>query len=469
MTEPLRKSKSGFVIVPVLALIAMACSSPKQEAVPTESAVTESPSTTGSPVSTESPPATTLPSTIDSPSPPITPATLGQLRLRWTVAFPGDVGLDPGCNPQEQECHLYTNIAIYAFSPDGNTLAAAVCLGMRTTDKSQPSKDEFGCDGESAIILYDSATGEERTRLAPAALPLSLAFHPDGTVLAAGLANSDIELWDLSSSERSGVLSGGPEHVGAYPLAFTPDGNVLIAGGAAQLQLWSWSSSELLTTIDRVIGIGLDPDGTKLVTLHLANDPDSVRVYDLVNTNQFSEIPLAGQWAPTAFSFNPLNGWLSTAEVGSNSYLANFWAPDNSSVPATLAFDREYEQAGVLYDLDSGGFTPDGYFLLTRYGQLTAPEAQPEATGLSETLWACGFALADIETGLVYFSPPMLFDECAGPPYMYSMGARGVQPQILSADGRFIAADDGFGNLRLWWIDASLPTTPPECSGQCPP
>ncbi len=469
MTEPFRKSKSAFVIVPLLALIAMACSSPEQEAVPTESAVTQAPSPTDGPVSTESAPDSTVPSTIDSPSPPITPETLGQLRLRWTVAFPGDPGLDPGCNPKEQECHLYTNIAGYAFSPDGNTLALSVCLGMRTTDRSQPDKDEFGCAGESAIILYDSATGEERTRFSPAALALSLAFHPDGTVLAAGLANSDIELWDLSSSERSGVLSGGPEHVGADPLAFTPDGNVLIAGGGVQLQLWSWSSSELVTTIDRVIGIGLDPVGTKLVTLHLANDPDAVRVYDLLNTSQFSEIPLAGQYAPTAFSFNPLNGWLSTVEVGSNSYLANFWSPDNSSVPATLAFDREYEQAGVLYDLNSGGFTPDGYFLLDRYGQLTAPEAQPAATGLSETLWACGLALADMEAVRIYFSPPMLYDDCAGPQYMYSMGSRGIQAQILSPDGRFIAADDGFGNMRLWWIDASLPASPPECSGECPP
>lgn len=465
-------SKRVFAIMPVLAFIAMACSSPEQAAVPLESAVSSvAPTSTIVAASTSAPPATvpaTVPPAIEPSSPPITPATLGQLRLRWTVAFPGDINLDPSCDPKAQECHFYTSITDYAFSRDGNMMAVAVCLGMRTWDESQSNQDRFGCTGESAIILYDSATGEERMRLAPAASPLSLAFHPEGTVLAAGLANGDVELWDLSSSERSGVLSGGPEHVGAYqPLAFSPDGSLLIAGGGRQLQLWNWRSSALVTTIDRVIGIGLNQDSTRLVTLHLANYPDSVRVYDLADTSQFSEIPLAGQYAPTEFSFNPLNGWLSTVEVGSNSYLANFWSPENSSVPVTLDFKREWEQAGVLYDLNSGGFTPGGYFLLTRYGQLTAPEAQPEATGLSETLWACGFALAEIEADRVYFSPPMLYDECAGPQYMYSMGGRIVQPQILSMDGRFIAADDGFGNLRLWWIDASLPARPPECSGQC--
>ena len=462
------KSRRGSVGVPLLACIAMACSSPEQAAESTVTSVAPTSTIVAAP--TSAPPATapaTVPPAIDPSSPPITPATLGQLRLRWTVAFPGDFDRDPSCNPKEQECHLYTNIAGYAFSPDGNMLAVAVCLGMRTTDQSQPDQDEFGCTGESAIILYDSATGEERMRLAPAALPLSLAFHPEGTLLAAGLANSDVELWDLSSSERSGVLSGGPEHVGANPLAFSPDGNLVIAGGGLQLQLWNWRSSALLTTIDRVFGIGLSPDSAKLVTLHFANEADSIRVYDLADTNQFSEIPLAGQWVPTEFSFNPLNGWLSSVEVGSNSYLANFWSPGNSAVPVTLDFKREWEQAGVLYDLNSGGFTPDGYFLLTRYGQLTTPEAQPAATGLSETLWACGFALAEIEADRVYFSPPMLYDECTGPQYMYSMGSRLIQPQVLSTDGRFIAADDGFGNLRLWWIDASLPATPPACSGEC--
>jgi WD40 repeat protein len=464
------KSRRGFVGVPLLACIALACSSADQAAEPALTSL--APTSTIVTPPTSAPPATapvTLPPAIDPSSPPITPATLGQLRLHWTVAFPGDFNLDPSCNPQERECHFYTNIAAYAFSRDGNMLAVAVCLGTRTRDQTQPDQDEFGCTGESAIILYDSASGDERTRLAPAALPLSLAFDPQGTVLAAGLANSDVELWDLSSGVRSGVLSGGPEHVGAYPLAFSPDGSLLVGGGGLQLQLWNWRSSALVSSIDRVIGIGMSPDSAKLVTLHIANDPDSVRVYDLADTNQFSEIPLAGQIAPTEFSFNPLNGWLSTVEVGANSYFANFWSPENSSVPATLDFRREYEQAGVLYDLNSGGFTPDGYFLLTRYGKLTAPEAQPAATGLSETLWACGFALAEIEADRIYFSPPMLYDECSGPQYMYSMGGRVVQPQILSTDGRFIASDDGFGNLRLWWIDASLPARPPECSGACPP
>jgi len=460
----------------IIMLLAAGCSPASQMRLTPSVTFTPSPTTTPvppsvSPFSTAAPAATltqTLLPTVEPASLAITPATLGQLRLRWNINFPGDFNIDPSCDSKVQECHLYTNISSYAFSQDGNILAVAVCLSTRTEDKSKPDQNVWGCTGESAIILFNSATGEERGRLVPAVLPLSLAFNPEGTFLAAGLANSDIELWDMSSNKRSGVLKGGPKYVGAYPLAFSPDGNLLISGGGFQLQLWNWRTSVLLKTIDRVIGIGISPDGLSLVTLHLVNEPDAIRVYDLGQNDRFYEIHLAGQYGPTEFSFNPQNGWMSSVEVGSNSYLVNFWNLGSKSLAATFDFKRDYDRFGVIYSLNSGGFTPDGYFLLSRYGKLTAPEAQPAATGLSGPLWACGFALADMESGQTFFSPPMLYDECTGPQYMYDMGSRGIQPQILSPDGRFIAADDGYGNLRLWGVDSSLPAIPPECSGGCP-
>jgi WD40 repeat protein len=318
-------------------------------------------------------------------------------------------------------------------------------------------------------VIYDSATGERLGRFAPPALAMSLAFHPDGTLLAAGLANSSIVLWDLASRSSPGTLPGAVEHVGAYPLAFTPQGDLLVSGfgNGFQLQVWHWPTPLLLSTIDRVIGIGISPDSGSLVTLHLANEPDAIRVYELPEAETFFEIPLAGQYAPTEFSFNAHNGWMSSVEFGSNSYIANFWDPESAALQASLDFNQDFDEIGVLYDLNSGGFTPGGYFLMTRTGQLKAPEAQPDATGLSETLWACGFALADLEANRIYFSPPMLYDACAGPEYMFDMGLSELAAQILSPDGRFIAADDGFGNLRVWGVDASQPALAPECSGDC--
>lgn len=410
----------------------------------------------------------------------IAPETLGQMRFFWNAEFPGEINdsdVNIGCDPGQEICTFQTNITDYAFSPDGNTLAVGVCEGLRTVDQTNRNSDFYGCAGESAIILYDSITGKERGRLAPESLPLSLAFHPDGTILAAGLSNSDIQLWDLSSNAVTNTLSGSPQFVGVNRLAFTPDGNLLISGTRGknpisinrvplQVLIWDWRSSELQTTFDQAFRFAISPDGAGLLITYFGPaDALVIRIYDLAQLDQFLEISLEGQVTPADFSFNPINGWISGTEAQLPS-VANFWDPASQSLVASLDYDQEYDETGMLYDLNSGGFTPDGYFLVNRSGELLAPEAQPEATGLEETLWECGFALADVEANQIYYtSHPMLSDECFGPPYMY-LSYLG-QPLILSPDGRFIAGDDGFGSLRLWGIDPSLPAVKPACYGDC--
>ncbi len=442
-------------------LIISACS-PAAPATPAEPAAnTEAASQPEAASATETPAAT-------EPAAPanlaIAPETLGQISLLWNADFPGDPDADTGCEPRQQPCTRSSGIFGYAFSSDGNMLAVAVCLGIASVDQSKDDGNFYSCSGESAIILYDSATGEERGRLAPAALPLSLAFHPDGTTLAAGLANSDIELWDLTTSEISNTLSGNPRFVGINRLDFTPDGNLLISGYVFtfQLSVWDWRSSEPPALIDRAFGFDISPDSRNLVTINygtqVGDNADAIRIYDLAQLDQFSEIPLDGQLAPSYLSFNPQNGWISGAEVAFP-VITNFWDSVSQSLVGSLGFDQEFDANGMLYDLNAGGFTPDGYFLLMRYGQLLTADAQPDATGLSEPQMQCGFALADVETNQVFYSPErMLYDDCIGPEHMYIM--LGSETLILSPDGRFIAGDD-LSTLRVWGIDASLSAVVP--------
>ena len=456
----------------VIGMIISACSPTGAEpAAPADVAAADTASSEPEAAATEIPVAI---ETLEPTNLVIAPETLGQLRFFWNAEFPGEVSASDtnvGCSPALEPCPLQTNITDYAFSPDGNTLAVGVCEGTTTQDRSKEDSDFYSCSGGSAIILYDSITGEERGRLAPAALPLSLAFHPDGSILAAGLANSDIELWDLLNGEVSNTLSGTPRFVGINSLAFTPDGNLLIYDFVFtfRLSLWDWRSSEPPILIDRARGVGISPDSHSLVTTNFGtqagDEADAIRIYDLAQLDQFSEIPLDGQLPPYYFSFNPRNGWISGTEADFPA-VTNFWNPSTLDLVGSLDWDQEFDETGMLYDLNSGGFTPDGYFVLNRSGELLAPEAQPEATGLDEILWECGFALADMESNQIFFtSHPMIYDECIGPENMYIIG--GSEPLILSPDGRFIAGEDGLGSLRLWGIDASLPAVEPTCYGDC--
>jgi hypothetical protein len=225
--------------------------------------------------------------------------------------------------------------------------------------------------------------------------------------------------------------------------------------------------------IEPGFGFGVSPDGASLATLNFGvsagDDPAAVRVYDLTDLDSFSEFEInLDQPIPTVFHFSPDGGMIAGRPAGFDAYLVNFWDLASTDLLASWAYDQEYDETGMDLDLNSAGFTPEGYFLIMRYGELTTAEAQPEATGLEYALWQCGFALAAVEARqLFYHSLPMPLEECEGPEYLYLLFGMGGKPFVLSPDGRFIVAEDSLGSLRVWGIDSSLPAVPPECSGDC--
>jgi WD40 repeat protein len=98
-----------------------------------------------------------------------------------------------------------------AFSPDGKMLAAA---------------------GQSrSVSLHDPATGKllhEIPNLTSSWIA-RLAFSPDGRTLAIGGNDNEVSLWEVMSTKRRARFAGhgGP----VYALAFTPDGRRLASGG----------------------------------------------------------------------------------------------------------------------------------------------------------------------------------------------------------------------------------------------
>ena len=179
-------------------------------------------------------------------------------------------------------------VSVLAFSADGKMLAAAC--------PDKPAK-------QVRILVWDLTTGQQRAGFTGLPDVSALAFAPDGWRLAVGGADGkhapDVLLWNLASNAPEPLppqaIPPGNKWRGVASLAFSPDGDLLAVGGRdGVIRLIDLAGGKPMTLLhghtNAVACMAFSPDGATLATGGKGKDR-SVRLWDVSGGREEMELP----------------------------------------------------------------------------------------------------------------------------------------------------------------------------------
>ena len=177
---------------------------------------------------------------------------------------------DAGTGKQTVVLPLQRGVDSIALNADGSRLA----LPSVPSDEGLPS-----------IAIWNLATGKKEKNLA-GSFPHSLSFCPDGRHLAQATVwfehkqvNSEVKVWDLDQGER---VHSFPPLAGQIALiAFSPDGQRLIAVTNTQARIWDLAKAKEFLTFSLPTGFrkaALSGNGKRLA---VAGQDGAITIWDV--------------------------------------------------------------------------------------------------------------------------------------------------------------------------------------------
>lgn len=328
------------------------------------------------------------------------------------------------------------NATSIAFSPDGRLIA----IGSE----------------KSTIRLLDIPSGQEiKTLTGHSGSIGTIAFSPDGQMIVSGSDDKTIKVWDVKSGRElrtlGGMFSGHKEEI--YQVAFSPDGRIIASSSKDNsLKLWNAATGEEFRTINLEVGfadaIAFSPDGRNIIT---GGYNKTIVSWDIETGQKLTSI--LGYALPISAALSP-DGHTVIASGANHIGLDPLKIFDVVNYRVPQEFADEKSAQGYSFN-----FSPDGTLLYfsSRSHTIRLDVASGKKLG----------SFDDVESPTVlspngqyflsaYEKSVVLYDAASGSKLrtfgsIFGAHKTRVESIAFSSDGsKVVSASSGFGDIKLW-------------------
>ncbi len=226
--------------------------------------------------------------------------------------------------------NAYVNWSV-AFSPDGTLLASGSANGTIKMWNVNTRKEVATLEGHTGRVL-------------------SLDFSPDGSMLASGSLDRTVRLWHVATGAHSATLEGHSD--GILSVAFVPDGTLVSKSNGGGVKLWNVTTRSEISSFDTDAAgsVAVSPDGASLASRHPHGY--GFKLWNIATGMETGTYQHMRDYPWATFAFSPDGAILAVADNG----LIEIWNVSTKDYLATISAGPG--SAGRLI------FSPDGKQLI---------------------------------------------------------------------------------------------------------